>query len=245
MENHLKKLVEVRLKLLGKTPTKAATDVGLGRTFINDILVGRKQSIRPDAIERLATTLQLAPEEIALAQRGVWLKRWGETVNTVDLDGIVPAEYLPKYPEPNVVDRQSIADVPLIGLAMGSVIQNKITGLKMSDAPIDYVRRPPALANSKGIYAILVAGDSMSPMHPPGELRFVNPHRPVESGDTVIVRTRLWEGDPGQAYIKVLQRQTPDRVVLEQLNPAATIEIPRSVVESIHRVLTTRELFGL
>lgn len=241
MENHLKKLVEVRLKLLGVAGTKAATDSGLGRTFINDILHERKRTVRADAVDRLATALRLAPEEIALAQRGIWLDRWESVSERLGEQALQE----PLAIAQSAAGRANPADVPLIGLAMGAIVQNNITGFKLSEKPIDFVKRPPALANSVDVYAILVSGDSMAPMHPSGELRFVNPHRPANAGDTVIVRTKLWDAAPEQAYIKVLRRRTPNHIVLEQLNPSATIEIPLSVIDGVHRVLTTRELFGV
>lgn len=250
MENHLKRLVETRLKVLGKTAFSAAAEVSLGRTFIHDIIIERKRSVRPDAIEQMATALQLAPEEIALAQRGVWLDRWEKAAEQPSGDtralAPLPADLARSS---QLIDQAAqillAKDIPLVGLAMGSVIQSNIASLRLDSEPIDYVWRPPALAKSRDIYAVLIAGESMAPMHPPGELRYVNPHRPVESGDTVIVKTRNWEGDAPQTLIKILRRRMPDRIVLEQLQPSAAVEIPLEVVESIHRVLTTKELFGL
>jgi phage repressor protein C with HTH and peptisase S24 domain len=137
-------------------------------------------------------------------------------------------------------------DVPVRGTALGSLLEGNFEGFDFfGSEAVDYVRRPPALTSVRDAYAIYVSGDSMDPMHPPGELRFVNPHRPVAPGDSVIVVTRHWEHDPGQGYIKILRRRHADFVRLEQLNPAATIDIPMKHVVSIHRVLTLSELFGL
>lgn len=249
MENHLKKLVEVRLKTLGKSAAGAAAEVDLGRTFINDILVERKRSVRPDAIEQLARALEVEPEEISLAQRGVWLDRWEQQAERLNDYRLMPLGAVPELPPNPAAPADTMIfiskNVPLIGLAMGSVLRSNIASMVTDNQPIDYVWRPPALTKARDIYAMLIVGDSMAPMHPPGELRFVNPHRPAENGDTVVVRTRNWEGDAPQTLIKILRRRTADKLVLEQLNPSATVEIPFEVVESVHRVLTTRELFGL
>lgn len=248
MDNHLKKLVETRLKVLGTNASKAALGADLGRTFINDILAGRKRTVRPDAIDRLARALRVAPEEVQLAERGVWLERWTRPLLEVvaNSDPQTNTEPLAIPADTGARPRASLMkDIPLVGVAMGSIIQNNITGLRIDHDPIDYVFRPPAMTGARDLYAMLVAGESMVPMHQPGSLIFVTPHRPAEKGDTVIVQTRLWDKAPAQSYVKILRNRTAERLVLEQLHPAATIEIPLSVVDAVHKVLTTRELFGL
>ena len=136
-------------------------------------------------------------------------------------------------------------DIEVRGTALGSVVANGVEGFQFEGgAPVDYVRRPPALQHVRDAYAIFVSGDSMDPLHGPGELRFVNPTRPPAPGDSVIVVTRHWAEDPGQAYIKIYRRRKGEALVLEQINPHLRIEIPLRYVVSVHRVLSTAELFG-
>ncbi len=141
--------------------------------------------------------------------------------------------------------------VPVLGTAMGSVIISSdgatpVEGFELSeDEPVEFAPAPKHIASQKGIYCIRTAGDSMDPMHPHGKLRYVQRHREPNINDTVIVRTRTWDGDPGQSYIKTLKRRTSTHLVLQQYNPPAMIEIPRKFVVFVHRVVPYEELISL
>ena len=65
----------------------------------------------------------------------------------------------------------------------------------------------------------------------------------VQLGDTVIVQTKHWEHEPGQAYIKIYRRRGGGKLILEQINPRAIVEIPLEFVTAIHRVATDNDLF--
>lgn len=131
-------------------------------------------------------------------------------------------------------------DVPVLGTAAGSIV-----GAFQFDGVVDYVRRPPALARVPNAYALYVRGDSMVPEHPPGELRFVHPGRPVRPGDAVVVQTRLHDQEHTQSYIKRFVREDANHVVLYQHNKPSEIKLDRRMVVAIHRVMTMSELFGL
>ncbi|WAC26398.1 S24 family peptidase [Ancylobacter sp. SL191] len=135
-------------------------------------------------------------------------------------------------------------NVPVMGTAAGSIIR-KVEGFSLEPEVVDYVRRPPALADRKDIYALYVSGLSMEPMHTHGDLRFIDPRQRPQIGDSVIVVTRTHDDDPGQAYIKILAKRTPSAVVLKQLNPEAMIEIPEKFILQMHRVMTMNDLFGV
>ncbi|SCM73452.1 putative phage repressor [uncultured Pleomorphomonas sp.] len=226
MTTDLKSFVESRLALLGRSPADANRVGGFTRTFVNDILNGRKKNVRGDNLLALAKALDCSPEDILDAQTA---GEKGDGIRLVDI------------PMPAHLNR----DIPILGTAMGSVIDDDFHGFVLDGRPIDYARRPPGLAGATDIYALYVEGESMFPAFPAGSLCFVQPRRSPAIGDAVIVQTKHWDGDPGQAYIKVLVRRTSDKIVLKQYNPEATIEIPNKYVESIHKVLTTRELFGV
>lgn len=57
MANWLKERVENRLAELGLGAVEAATAAGIERTFIRDILIERKRSVRADGAEKLARAL--------------------------------------------------------------------------------------------------------------------------------------------------------------------------------------------
>ncbi len=129
---------------------------------------------------------------------------------------------------------------------MGSIIDQNFEGLHVfSGDPVDYARRPPSLARVRDAYAIYVSGDSMDPMHPHGALRVVHPHRPPAPGDSVVVYTKHWDSDPGQGYIKLLKRRQGEMLILQQLNPPSTLQVPMKFVVSVHKVLDTNDLLGV
>lgn len=55
----LKAIVELRLTELGVNPFEAARRGGLERSFVNDLLIGRKKSVRGDNIGKLAAALEI------------------------------------------------------------------------------------------------------------------------------------------------------------------------------------------
>ncbi len=134
-------------------------------------------------------------------------------------------------------------DVPVLGTAAGTVA-GSLKGFSLDTAKVvDHVRRPPGLAKAADAYAVYVVGDSMSPMHEDGALRFVHPHRPVVPGDTILIQIRAGEDLPIQAFIKVLLARSDDKIIVSQLRPKASIEIKPRTVVAIHHVMTTNELF--
>lgn len=241
--------IEARLKHVKLSANAASEQAGLSRDLIRSIRRGvasrAQRSIETETLAKLAVVLKTSPQ---------WLLS-GAGPEEVDssatspspppvtvaagrgdfevLDGVHP-------PLPGNMPK----DVPVLGTAMGSVFDNQ-EGFHFEGGAIDYLRRPPALANIRDLYAIYVVNDSMWPMHPAGEIRFVNPHKPPQAGSSVVVQTRAYDHDPGQAYIKLLRKRTPTKIVLEQFNPPLTIEIPLQFVRSMHHVYTTNELFGL
>lgn len=230
MSKSLKDFVVERLEATGQNAFSAARKVGLSRTFIDDIVRERKRTVGGDAMQQLAEALQVSPEELAAVTA---------PTAAVRTEGFT----LAAVPPPSRLAMPK--DLPVSGTAAGSIIHDKFEGFVFENGTIDYVRRPPSLLGVQGAFAIIVTGDSMWPMHPAGELRFINPSRPPRIGDSVIVETRTHHDDPGQAYIKILVRRMSDRIILEQFNPGATIEIPMKFVRNIYRIMTMNELFGM
>lgn len=230
----LKSLVATRLAELERSPAAAAEKGGLTRTFIYDLLDGPDdRKVGAGNLQKLAKAIDMTPEKIVELTGAVTKAARSAVESEIN---VVSALRLPPT--------QSMSkDVPVMGTAMGSVFQN-VEGFAFIDGPVDYARRPEALVGVKGVYAIYVVNDSMYPMHCAGELRFVSSHKPPAIGGSVIVQTRSHDEDPGQAYIKVLRKRTSEKIILEQFNPPATIEIPLRFVLSVHHVYTMNELFG-
>lgn len=136
---------------------------------------------------------------------------------------------------------QMANDVPVMGTAAGSHLKG---AFQFSMDPIDYVRRPPALVGARDVYSLYVEGESMEPEFRPGQLIYVHPHKPPRIGDAVVIQCVMADGSY-EATIGIYARRTAEMIAIHKHNPKATIEINRSIVAAIHKVLTTNELFGV
>ena len=63
------------------------------------------------------------------------------------------------------------------------------------------------------IYALEVSGDSMLPLYRSGDVLIVAPNANVHKGDRVVAKTL-----EGEVMVKILQRNTPERIELLSLN---------------------------
>jgi hypothetical protein len=67
----LKDVVAARLAELGQGPVEAATEAGIERTFIRDIVEGRKESVRQKSMAGLAKALRWSTQELVGALDGL------------------------------------------------------------------------------------------------------------------------------------------------------------------------------
>lgn len=239
MPEGLKEFAEERLQLTGRTPFEAARIGGLEQNFIHDILRGRKLAVHGRNIDKLALALGATPEAVLAAIRG------GTPMpGAVRTPGRRRAVSEVVRANVDIPDFQSLPrDLPVYGTASGSIMPKLGESFTLDTQRIvAQVRRPPSLTGVPGAYALYVAGESMIPEHKPGDLRVANPNKPPRGGDTVVIRVRLGEGLPEQAFIKTYIGRTPDSVIASQLNPKATARFKASTVVSVDRVLTTAEL---
>lgn len=132
-------------------------------------------------------------------------------------------------------------DLPVVGTACGAIANGFIIGNDV----IDYVLRPPALSGIDQAYAIYVEGESMLPLHKPGDLCFVHPGRPCLRGDSVIIQLKHGEGKPIEGYIKTFIRANDEWIFAQQYNPAGEVKYKKAFVYRMHHVLTMKELFGV
>lgn len=230
MANPLKARIEQRLAELNLSPRAASLKVSTNADLIRGVLRSDDPNPTRETLDKIAQVLEVNRE---------WLL--GDDRDPPPAPGA--SVRLATVPVPR---RDSMPrDLPVYGSAMGSLVDG-VEGTEIfSTMPVDYVRRPPALDGVRDAYSFYVTGDSMEPAHPHGALRMVHPHRPVSPGDTVVVTTKHWAHDPGQGYIKIFRRRAGGMLVLEQLNPQATIQIPLQFVGSLHKVLDMNDLFGV
>jgi phage repressor protein C with HTH and peptisase S24 domain len=112
--------------------------------------------------------------------------------------------------------------------------------------PIDYVRRPPAHMNRKGIYCIYAQGSSMEPVYEAGDLIYVDPHCPPKAGrDVVIQLAPKGPGGEERYFLKRLVRRSGGKWRVKQFNPEKEFVFDEKDVAAVHLVLKNQELMGL
>lgn len=223
----LKEFTEERLQALGKNPFEAARDAGLERTFVRDIIIGRKRSVVGSNVGKLAVALATTPEEIASAMTG-GIRR-------------PPAEPSKTSAYPAGLASTSARDVPVYGTAYAAALPvgagKSSEGFALERGRIAaYVERTWPLAGVAGGYAIYIAGQSMVPSFRPGDLLYVNPVLPVRPDDEVVIVQRA--GAAVNAFVKVFlgYAQNGDTEA-QQLHPPALVTFARDTVISIDRIV--------
>lgn len=147
-------------------------------------------------------------------------------------------------------------DVPVLGSCLAAPLHlpkvpDDIEQIEMAVSDIvDYVRRPPAMAQNRGLYALYVQTASMEPRHRVGSLIFVDPRRPPSIGDDVIVQLRDGNGHDGDervtcALLKNLVRRTLAGLELQQFNPPLQFFVSAERIKAVHRVPEVAELMGV
>lgn len=226
MNNALIARIKSRLKALGKSARQASLEAGGSEELIRTIFRGKSYWPRSDHLRGLAAALETTED---------WLIS-GEESGDLPAPNARPAE----TPAPRIDSTRSI---PVYGTAAGSLASNG--AFQMTTDPVDWVRRPPGLANVRDAYAVYIEGESMSPKFEPGDLVLVHPGRPARIGDAVVIQVKDAEHAEIRTYIKFLGRRTEAHVICRQINPDAEIKFARGTVIAVHRVLTTADMLGV
>lgn len=235
MSNMLKIIIKRRLAELGERAIPLAKRHGYRRDLLLPAQIAENPSI--DTLKKMATCLNLD------------LK-----VLTGDLPypGASPGERMaqkPPMPPPSQIgmaddmslagfnlrarplvpvsvpdDGFTIRDLPVYGAAMGGHVGgNRVTIINPD--PVEYIRRPDPLKLVTNAFAIYVSGDSMTPAFDPGDIVLVNPNRRPRRGNYVLLVDdrdhAAWRG-----LIKKYIKETESAWLVEQHNPAKTLEIP-------------------
>jgi phage repressor protein C with HTH and peptisase S24 domain len=221
--------VRKRLDKLGLNPFEAARLGKLERTYISDLLDGRKKTVRTDKIPNLALALNTTVD---------WLTN-GFGPEDVS-EPTKPAATVPEPDAPNATEPRPLppnfgdVTIAVYGQAIGGDDGYFVlNGNKVAD-----VIAPPSLRGIRDAYGVYVVGDSMEPRYMSGETVFVNPKLPVRRGDFVVAQ--VWhrqEDENPRCYIKRFVRMNSQELVLEQYNPAKELIFPRVTVKAIHRIV--------
>lgn len=203
----------------GRSHSTISLKAELGRNYVQQ-MIAKDTPPKRETLEKLLTVLG---PEAASRVRGTALPN---EVRAAAVD----------------LPRTMAKDVPVRGTVAGADYGKG--AFQLSPDIIDYVRRPPALADAKDVYALYVEGSSMEPRFEAGELIFVNPNRPARPGDYVVIQEPVSE-DETRGFVKQLVKRTGDWVVCRQLNPVAELRFKATPALRVHRVLTTSDMLGI
>jgi len=228
----MSKLQEIaieRLKELDLGPVEAAVKAGIERTFLRDLVDGKKSTVTLKKMPDLARALQLDADALIR----------GEVVPIEDPDaGVVPTTTRPNASFPPRFQKfESDGYIPLLGQSIGGPNGRFI----LNGSEVGRLFIPPMLEGVEGAYAVRVYGTSMEPRFKAGETVWINPNEPVRAGDDVIVQVATDEENQRESYIKEFRSQSSKVTRLWQHNPeeGETNEVvfTSSDVFSVHKIV--------
>lgn len=229
----MNKILIERLNLLLEqakmSPQRLSVEATGAKDTVRKILDGTTKNPRIDTLIKLAAVLGTTPQYLM-----------GEDVSAAAPQ---PSGNGAAHAAPELPPRMTMPlDVPVMGTAAGSHLRG---AFQLDGGIVDYVRRPPALSGARDIYALFVEGSSMEPQYFAGDLIYITPHKPPRTGDIIVVQCKNADHEPTEATLGIFRKTTEKAVIIGKRNPAAEIEIARDTVKSIHKVLSTNELFGV
>lgn len=119
--------------------------------------------------------------------------------------------------------------VPVYGHATGALE----TGLNLAqDTIADWAPRHPLQRGIQGAFAIYAFSDAMAPRYFPGELIYVHPGRPPQTGRDCVIEMKN-----GEALLYRYLGQSEKTLQAEQLNPPREIRIPKSKIKAFYAVI--------
>ena len=186
----------------------------------------------------LARALGVDPSAVSRLLRG------GRELKAREIDKV--REYFER-PEGAPVNRPTFTQIPggdprdtipVMGVSEGGEDGQSL----WNGEAVDYIQRPPSLANAPHGYATFVVGSSMEPRYMPGETIYVHPGKPVTIGCFVLVQLRPKnDGEPPPALVKRLAKKTGSKLILEQFTPPKPFDVPLAEVVSVHRIVGSAE----
>jgi phage repressor protein C with HTH and peptisase S24 domain len=223
MTETLKDVVGRRLAQLKRNAFEAARIGGLERSYVNDILIEKKLSVRGDKLTALAQALDWTSGELLAALNGA--EGRAATAPAKSRSGFTP--------EPQFLDRHD-------RLSVFAAAEGGPGEMVVDTDPIEVVPRPWFVKNVRDAYAVLIVGESMAPAYEPGHMAIVNPRLPAIRGEDAIFVRSEHDGD-FTATIKRLVRSTEAAWVVQQFNPPAgqpaEFELPKDLWPKAFRVV--------
>lgn len=136
--------------------------------------------------------------------------------------------------DPTIIPRGDVPRgilVPVYAAAMGGGGH-----LIIDFHPIDEIPPPEDIARVRGAYGILIVGESMVPAYRPGDIAWVNPHKPLER-DTDVVLYHVPPNGEAEAIIKMLIGISSLEWKLRQYQPPMDFTESRADWTVCHRIV--------
>ena len=228
----------------GLQPTKWEELAELGEGTLSKFLAGKTDTMQDRTYSKLADAAA---------------KRLGARVEVSELqetDHKFVSETLSTIEHAMVADRQQILpasplelpDRSLPGIpVMGTSLAGSEGDFQMnSGEPIDRVPRPRHLKDRVGLFCLIVSGESMWPWKRPGQIIYVDPTRPPQIGDHVVIELHPTPPDDDRpAFLKMLAGRSSTKIKLRQYNPDNVFEVEMKRVNRVLRVMTEEEILGV
>lgn len=208
----------------GLSQPQLARELGVTQQALQQLESGETR--QPRYLMKLARRMQADPEALAEGRLVPAAPPAAETAAAALAAGALAPNAAGGHPAP-----LGARDLPVFASAQAGP-----DGMTVSYEPIEWIERPAPLAGVPGAFAMYVVNDSMEPRYRQGDLLLVHPQRPVRRGRDVLV-IKASEGAEHEALIKELVALDAERVVLHQLNPELTFELPRRSVKGLHLVV--------
>lgn len=211
----IKTRVEERVTAAGVSRNEASRRAGLGLSYVNDLLSGKSLNPTRESLAKLGAVLNTDADYFFGAQ---------------DVPRIGASQANSNLPASNIREADALA-IPLFHI-----------GLTDPDGffPLSVERRSnwaSPLTASRDTYSITVPDDTMAPRYRIGEVVIVNPSKPVVHGGFAVVRQT-----DDRVAIREVVTISPDKISVRCLNGEAVIDIPRSKVKSLDRIVGSCEL---
>jgi len=195
------------------------------------------------SMQQLADAAETTRSQIDKLERGErrltvdWMQRLATPL------GCAPADLLPEHdgggpatianPTIGLYSPPATRMIPVRSAARGGADQEMF----LEDGPIDYRPCPAFVQHVNEAYAIYVVGDSMPPMYRPGQLLYVNPHKPLLAGRGVVVAKHS-----KAVLIKEMVKQTAFGLVVREYQPKLReFTIPQAEIATAHAVVAAEE----